>query len=148
MNTLTFVPTDRKFYRLTLGLLVFLALLLSACQGAGSGPVLGETFELKPGEQVVFDDAGGLVVKYAALIEDSRCPADAMCAVQGEALISVVLELNGESLQAELKTGGGEAGQASLGGFTVVLQNLEPYPLASQPVAPSDTVATFVVNPG
>jgi hypothetical protein len=76
------------------------------------------------------------------LIEDSRCPADAMCVHQGQARVLARIARAGSSREVEMTLGGAPA---SLGG-RVDLVAVCPYPLASQPAAPGDRRFVFSVS--
>jgi hypothetical protein len=127
--------------------LAFAVLLLSACGGGPSAPsevALDRDFELRPGESVAVSGAA-LVVRFVAVADDSRCPADAQCVWAGDATVQLMVrsERGGEQsvdLHTQL-----EPNETALGGYRIRLRLLAPLPRAGQPVAPRDYVATLRV---
>ncbi|HET7292116.1 MAG TPA: hypothetical protein VFM88_06820 [Vicinamibacteria bacterium] len=123
--------------------------LAVACGGSDmTGPTrrvaLGQSFELRVGETATI---GGelLVVGFAGVSSDSRCPIDVICVWAGEATVELTLRrLPRPEDIVELKTPG--APQARYDGYTVEVRALLPAPRASQPTDPSSYVVTLVVE--
>lgn len=142
--------TPRKLYSLgtspgnLLGILlgILITLLLAGCQAA-TPQASPQTVELKPGEETVYQD---LTVRFNTVINDSRCPADAICIQAGEALISLNVSANGQAETIEMTTPEGQASQASFAGYSIELHDLQPYPLASQPTSPENYTALLVLS--
>lgn len=91
------------------------------------------------GESITLPD--GSVLEFVEVVEDSRCPADAMCIWQGRAVVA--LELNGERFKVAFL---GEPASVEVGEYTVTIHEVQPYPLASKPAAPSEYVVTVSVS--
>lgn len=68
-------------------------LLTAGCSGNSptqpSPPPFGEPFELRAGQNVVLDD--GVRVSFLNVHADSRCPIDAICVREGDAVVVVAL---------------------------------------------------------
>jgi hypothetical protein len=113
---------------------------LAACDSSPAGPStdvpLGEEFTLKPGEWAAVQGTD-LRVSFDKVVEDSRCPADVVCIRAGEAVVALQASGKDGNTQVQLRTveGGNEA---SAGAYRVRLARVEPYPLASRPIAPAD----------
>lgn len=102
--------------------------------GGRSLPVVlgvGDSFELPDGS----------VLEFVELIEDSRCPADAMCMWQGEALLQ--FELDGQRFKATFT--GPDDEVTVVNGWAIQVLDVQPYPLASQPHDPADAEVTVRV---
>jgi len=103
-------------------------------QSAGGGrfaPVV-----LGVGDDLELPD--GTVLTFVELVEDSRCPADAMCIWQGRALLA--FEHEGERFVVTFL--GDDGASTMLGGYGLQVLDVQPYPLASQPHDPADTEVT------
>jgi len=67
-----------------------LATLVAACGSSGGGPRLGDTFVLGVGDTTTIGDLN-LLVRFAQVAADSRCPTQGACVWAGDA--AVVLEI-------------------------------------------------------
>lgn len=129
-----------------------LVLPLVCCAQAAphaAGVALRQEFTLKLGQTVRFKGES-LRVKFASVVEDSRCPRGEQCVRQGSAKISLEVTSGEDKTAAlELTTGQGAqeeaAGVAHLG-YSVTLVALDPYPTADRQAAPEDYRATLVVD--
>ncbi|MGE3961813.1 MAG: hypothetical protein AB7F65_09050 [Dehalococcoidia bacterium] len=102
--------------------------------GGRSRPVVlgvGESFELPDGAEL----------EFVELVQDSRCPADAMCIWQGEAVLQ--LALDGQRFQVAFSSPDDEV--RVVDGWAIQVLDVQPYPLASQPHDPADTEVTVRV---
>lgn len=124
-------------------LALLLAVLLSACAPVSASQALPATVEVAYGEEVVVND---LTVRFNTVIEDSRCPADAICIQAGQAVVSVNVSANGQEDSLELTNvpDGGEP--VEFQGYRISLQDLQPYPLASQPASPEAYQASILIE--
>jgi hypothetical protein len=95
--------------------------------------------EVAYGESVTLPD--GSVLEFVEVVEDSRCPADAMCIWQGRAVVA--FEMNGERFKVAFL---GEPASVEVGEYTVTVHEVQPYPLASQPTEHSEYVVTVSVS--
>jgi hypothetical protein len=91
------------------------------------------------GDSVTLPD--GAVFRFAGVVEDSRCPADAMCIWQGRVVVALALD------DARFKIAFlGEAAATEVGGYVVTVHEVQPYPLASQPTDVEDYVVTVTIS--
>ncbi len=126
-----------------------LLFLLAACTPAVPSTPVGD-FEagqvtLNPG-QSLNDMQSGSVMTFVEIVTDSRCPADAICVTSG--FVQVRLRIDqGELVRDEVLTLGdmadGDTSSIEVGGFTVTLVDVQPYPLASAPVDYADYSITL-----
>lgn len=127
-----------------LGLL--LALLLgcgetTAPEGARADALLAAPMEmtLRAGEERVI---GGSVLRlsFGQVLEDSRCPIDAVCVWQGNARVELGIRAGmGPTLPLRLNTSQEPRSAAALG-VRVTLVELLPAPRAAEPTRPGDYV--------
>lgn len=108
---------------------------------AGAPPSVGEwpaSYVIDFGTSVKLPD--GSVLGFVEVVEDSRCPADAMCIWQGRAVVAFTLD--GERFEVEYL---GEAQVVKEGGVQIAVRDVQPYPLASQPAEVEDYEVTVTV---
>jgi hypothetical protein len=91
---------------------------------------IGEPFDVAYGESAVLD-GGALTLSFDQVLEDSRCPADAMCVQAGQAV--VLLTVNGEEVTLTIPSLDENAASETVGEYTITLSDVQPYPLASDP---------------
>jgi hypothetical protein len=108
--------------------------VLGACRTAPrGGPVvvharLGEDFRVIRGQDAVIDGEP-LAVRFASVVEDSRCPVDARCVRAGEAKVQIVLRLPRRGPEEViLSTEGGQPRYATYDRYDVRLVSLAPEP--------------------
>jgi hypothetical protein len=129
---------------------------LVGCQAsrqAQADPVefrLGQEFSIGGGQEAVFGD-GDLRVRFAELLEDSRCPTEVECFWTGQARIAVVVQAVGSPQQTvyfNTNPAPSENVQtATSGPYTVDLKSLDPYPKAPHdPISFTDYKATLLVR--
>ena len=85
-------------------------------------------------------------VRFAAVLEDSRCPADVRCIQAGRARVRLEVTQGGRPVSIELSTDP-EASMGSAGGVTWELQAVTPYPTAGRERRDRDYVLTLVAHP-
>jgi hypothetical protein len=126
-----------------------LFLLLAACACAAQTARVGREFEVKVG-RVVTLDGGGLMLRFARVASDSRCPVDVNCVWAGTA--EVLVEVGGrlwrekQTLTLNTDAGGQGASGAKFGRYTVKLVNLNPRPRSNRKIAPGRYTATLLVS--
>jgi hypothetical protein len=87
----------------------------------------GEPFVLALGETVVLPD--GLAVRFAAVIGDSRCPADVVCVWEGDAEIELDVAMAGEQpALVRLHTNASFGTEVAYLGSLIGLIGLDPEP--------------------
>ena len=125
--------------------LVLLALAVAGCDESPTGPTvpLNSEFELAPGQSAVVEDAA-VSVRFNRVTGDSRCPADAICILGGDAIVHVTAVSRQGSRDYELHTGNLQPVQHD--GTTIALVQLTPYPFSSRTIQPDDYRATLKVS--
>lgn len=75
-----------------------------------------------------------IVLTFVKVLQDSRCPMDAVCIQPGDATILIGWgSTTGERGEVEVTIGPEGKGSAQFGKFTITVTDLLPYPAASQP---------------
>lgn len=122
--------------------LVLCLLWLTGC--TAKSPVaptpLNRLFTLGPGEIEAVD--GLAVVRFVGVTGDSRCPADALCILGGDAIVRIeITELRGSSGSYDLHTA--QESVATHGSLSIHLVRLAPYPFSASPIDPAEYQATL-----
>jgi len=87
----------------------------------------------------------GLRLKFDRVLSDSRCPSDVACIQAGEAVVAVTaIAADGSRPRFELHTAG--ATSVVHAGLTIALEGLEPRPVSSRSIRPSDYRLTLRVS--
>jgi hypothetical protein len=125
--------------------LAICAVLLSGCARNPTPTFpLGASFDLRFGGTAVVP--GGLIIRFDEIKSESRCPIDAACVWEGEAVIVLGLTEPGR-LRVPLQWSTAPAGKiVSHRNYTIELVELQPYPRAGQPRNDSAYVATLKVT--
>jgi hypothetical protein len=131
--------------------LLALATLAVGC-GSATGPsdvALAEEFTLAPAEWVRIRGEG-LTVAFDSVLSDSRCPTNARCVWEGDAVVALTLSQPGRPrATVELHTSARFARTAVYGDFEVALTGLEPQPPDGNPIPQTAYRATLrVTRPG
>lgn len=120
-------------------------MLLLACTGDPTGPAVGESFTLAPGNQVTLEVVNTRV-RFLDVAEDSRCPLRAQCVWAGDG--AVVLELAsrpGGALEETLHTNA-DPKSVFLDRYELTLLKLEPYPEVPGEIRPEDYRVTLALH--
>lgn len=120
------------------------AIILAACTPAGALP-LGDKV-LAVGESV---SGEGVTVTFVHVLQDSRCPADAICVTSGNVQVLVEIGQGTESIQHTLTLGDmrdGDTSSFTADGYTFTLTEVNPYPLASDPSDFADYSITLNIS--
>jgi hypothetical protein len=109
-----------------------------ATAGCGDNPnspdsALPVTVSLTAGQSA---QVGGLAVKFIGVSNDWRCPLDALCIQAGDAYLSFQFASGSRSGQTELQVNHPANKVGSFAGYVVEVQELMPYPSASNPIDP------------
>lgn len=93
---------------------------------------------LAPGDEVAVEGRA-VRLRFAAVVEDSRCPREVTCVWAGRAVVEVAATVgaDGPERTARLEVGA-QAGGAHLFGVRVAAESLEPWPRAGQPTRPEE----------
>jgi hypothetical protein len=127
-------------------LLVSVALLPS-CGGGNlvrpTGPV-DRQLVLAPGETGSVSEAS-LSIRFDGVFGDSRCPADVLCILGGDAIVRITVMPSGaERRSYDLHTG--DMRPVVHEDVTIALVQLTPYPFSGRPVQPGEYRATLRVT--
>ena len=125
--------------------------LLSGQSVLGAGISLSETiyqnldvpFEIQVGDSAQFTNGAEITILN---VEDSRCPADALCVWQGEAKISINVIKDSQDLGNFVLSTLQEKTTQSFDSFTIKLVQVQPYPYSSKEIQLSDYSITLVVS--
>ncbi len=135
------------------GSLILALCLTAACNGNPSGTTQRDVetesaFILKVGEGVEL--AGGeLVIHLTEVADDSRCPTDAVCVWQGDAVAALQVVSAGVEHALRLHTNPGKAtgpGHADVGAYRIVFLKLAPEPLAGVSIPQGDYRVTLRIE--
>jgi hypothetical protein len=139
--------------RTCLGILVAMTLLMCGLfdcgyawgkGAAGSDAVLGRKFKIKYGQELTLEGQE-LKVKFASLLDDSRCPADVTCHWAGDAKILIGMRrATAEEARIELHTLGTHSEKYQQ--YEIRLVALDPYPRTDVERKQSDYVATLLIT--
>ena len=110
--------------------------LVAVLAGCGSPPTapspLDARLSVAYGQTVSIGDPG-TTVRFDAVVEDSRCPADAMCVWEGRAVVRLTVVDAGRETPVEIGSLPASARLATAGSIRVEWVQLEPYPFAGRP---------------
>lgn len=126
-------------------LLLVVALAAAGCGDSPTAPsvVLGQDVRLAPGERV--EVAGSFTLEFEGVVNDSRCPADALCVTGGDATVRLLARRpNGVTNPVDLHTG--DMAPVQYATYTVSLIELSPYPFSARPIAPEDYRVTIRIS--
>jgi hypothetical protein len=123
--------------------------MLAGCGGTGGGGGIGGnvelpfTVDLQAGaSQRVNSD---LSIRFVGVTNESRCPTGAQCAWAGNAEVELALSGSGDQV-THLNTGVQYPKTEKYHGYTITLQELKPYPVLGQTIAPGSYTAVLVVD--
>jgi hypothetical protein len=126
-------------------LFIIISLLCAGCAGNPTTPGRGgfdEPFELRAGASVGLAEA--LTLIFDRVASDSRCPIDALCITNGDAVVAVTISQGAAGAgRRELHTE--PPSEALYLNYSVKLLELQPYPQSGRQARPEDYVATFIV---
>ena len=128
-----------------LAALTFLILAVT-CEGSGpADPEFSVEVTVNAGQTV---SAGTARVRFAELLEESRCPATAICVWQGNGKIRVEVINDGSTASVSLNTAGEPSfpREATALGVRVRLLDLQPYPQDTGPHDPSRYQARLLIS--
>ncbi len=131
---------------------VLMALLMAGCDGdriaEPTTPTVrvGEEFTLAPGGTASVRDLGWRVT-FDKVSEDSRCPIDAVCVWEGDAVTEVaVVPGTASPEKVQLHTNRTRDRETKIGDAYLRLVRLTPVGRADVPVKPEEYRATFVAS--
>ena len=112
----------------------------------GPTVLLNQRFTLTPGEAAAIEDTD-LRIQFIQVSGDSRCPADAVCILGGDAIVGIRVYDGGASPTAyDLHTGDSSRASIVHRGVRVTLVELQPYPFSSRTIAPDEYRVTLTAT--
>jgi hypothetical protein len=129
------------------GLLLIALGITERLNAAGNQARAGQEFTIKVGQQLKLDGAD-LALKFVAVPQDSRCPANVNCVWAGDAEVALesVHDKCTTALKLHTHQGSSTSNEGKVGAFRVKLVKLDPYPHTERKISPSDYVATLLVT--
>jgi hypothetical protein len=131
---------------------LFSLVLFCACEGILSPVNLDEPFFLNfGGSKVLRPD--NLRIEFQQVLEESRCPSDAVCIWAGRARIGLLLQTTADSVRLELVIPGFVAQSDTLAhqpvdtiGYRITLLQLDPYPHSQRQAPDSEYRALLKIS--
>jgi hypothetical protein len=127
--------------------LVFCLLVATACdEKSPVGPTvpLNERFTLARGE-ITRVEGADLRLQFVEVTGDSRCPADAVCILGGDAIVHVRVT-DGGTNPYQLHTGDSNRAAVMHRQLRIELIQLQPFPFSSRTIPQDEYRATFLVT--
>ncbi|MFQ5969190.1 MAG: hypothetical protein ACE5J2_01660 [Nitrososphaerales archaeon] len=108
---------------------------------------LGTQFQLKINQTALIEPIN-VMVKFVDVVEDSRCPADVVCVWEGRATILVkITDAHEGDVIAELNLATtADFAVKAFDGHYIGLVNIQPYPVSTQRIEPSEYIAALAVS--
>jgi hypothetical protein len=110
---------------------LLILLLLFSCQSSDSStsPEIGESFTISYQDSIMVKKPEWNL-KFAEVLEDSRCPEGAQCPWAGNAKIR--LTINGQNIELNSYS---DPKQAAVDDYQITLEALSPYPKQNETIA-------------
>jgi hypothetical protein len=118
---------------------------LAGAQPSDVAAEVGKPFTLKVGQNADVEPLG-VSVTFVNVTEDSRCPSDVTCIWAGQVSIVVDVKASGNSSRIALTLSGGQSEAKSLGSYSIRLVDVQPYPVSTKKISPSEYVVTLVLE--
>ena len=139
--------TARSFKKL---LFLIPAVMFAAC-GSDQGDSNAIPASVPPGEEYVVGfgetiHVGKLLLEFTTLAEDSRCPASAICAWEGNVRVLITATRGRATTVLELNLNPRFPIRATFEGYLIELRGVEPYPPTPAPIPVQDYAATLFVD--
>lgn len=121
------------------------ALVLAACGGAITDVPPGQAFRLHIGESARVEGTS-LIVTFRDVLEDYRCPVDAVCITAGNGAVALEVRAGAGGERLVLNTTE-DPRESPVGAYVLRLRNLLPDPLAGRPIPREAYEAVLEVIP-
>jgi hypothetical protein len=133
-------------YRLFKYIFVIMAFIWLSAASAGPAKVLiDKEFSLGIG-QTASIEGEKLVIKFKAVLEDSRCPVNVVCVWAGNGKVEFeILDIDGQNKTVTLNTED-EPGAITLKGHKLTLTSLNPPRIDGVSISPGDYSVTLRVE--
>ena len=138
------IKTNMSQIALVAGFTIISLVFQSTAFGDSKTATLDVPFSLGIGESANIDS---LDFTFLNVTEDSRCPTDVTCIWEGAVSVKVNLVKNGQDLgNHSVSSKMIKDDTQTFEGYHVKLISIEPYPLSSIPIKPTEYVGTFLVS--
>ena len=110
---------------------IIILFVLFSCEEEDRKIKLDETFVLQYGETKVLDGQDQFSLTFKDLLDDSRCPANAICVWAGQARVKVEINEGFEIFERELTNGTileNQTSKINIGHYTIELLKVIPHP--------------------
>jgi len=103
-------------------------------------------------QQGALIEAETLRIEFLEITADSRCPSDVVCIQAGQVTARLRLSLASEEsavqdvISLTLGAAAGDQAMAKFDGYTIELIEVDPEPVSTEAIAPSQYVVTIVVS--
>jgi len=133
---------------------ISLVLLIGVSIGCGESdddsslPALGSQFKLKV-DQTTALESDNIKVKLLNVTDDSRCPSDVVCIWAGQVNVLVNVTKNDENLGDVTITLGAsnpDLAVKNVGDYLVEVIEVNPYPISTHKIEPSEYIVTLKVS--
>lgn len=131
--------------------LLLLSILLTGClfgKKAGELEVVrGQEFNLPLGKTAILKDSE-LELRFAEVLEDSRCPLYANCIWEGQVRIKLELIRSGKPLTLEFTRKGQETKPLTevIDGLRLTVLSVSPYPEAGKTIKPEEYSLKMLID--
>ena len=133
---------------------LFVTLIVQNVEGANSSislsktihPELNSPFKLGISDDAMIENGPQIIILD---IEDSRCPSDVTCVWAGEAKVSVDIIKDNQDLgkfTLTSRAGAKDLSTQTIGGYSIQIVGVDPYPVSTKEISPSDYVVTLIVS--
>ena len=100
-----------------------------------------KSFTVQMNQSIFFD---GYEITFSEILEDSRCPADALCVWEGRISIGMDVK-NKEEVQSIVLTSADKI-TAYFDSYKINLVHVLPYPFSSKTITPEEYSATVIIS--
>ena len=134
--------------------ILFVLFIIQNAEGANSSislsktihPELNSPFKLGISDDAMIENGPQIIILD---IEDSRCPSDVTCVWEGEVKVSAnVIKGNQDLGKFILTSRGGDKDLSTqnIGGYSIQIVGVDPYPVSTKKILPSDYAVTLTVS--
>lgn len=132
--------------KIVLILILIVLLILSGCDNPVSVDAkLNQEFKLNVGQNAELQDEF-LRIKFVAVTEDSRCPANLRCFIPGNAAVAFMIQQNKDLPAKDTLNTYLDPRDTWFKSYQIFLVKLEPYPQTTEQIPQSNYTATFLIK--
>ena len=130
-----------------LALAVCLLVVTGCDEKSPTGPSVSfnQQVTLAPNEVATIEGTS-VRVQFVTVTGDSRCPADAVCILGGDALVEIRASSGTSGTTYQLHTGNSALASATHDSVRFSLVQLQPYPFSSRTISPGEYRATLEIR--